>query len=73
MADLSILLIVRRPSLTTNGIASKLESNKINSDTFLAASLPLVIATPQSETFNAKTSLTPSPTKPTVRLLACNI
>ena len=39
-AERSILFIVRLPSPTTFGIEAKLESSKINWETFLVASLP---------------------------------
>ena len=65
-AERWILLIVLLPSATTFGIDAKLESNKINCDTLLVASLPFAIAILQSAVFRANTSLTPSPVIATV-------
>ena len=65
-ALLWILFIVLLPSSTTLGIESKLESIKTIWLTFLAASLPFIIAILQSASFNARTSFTPSPVIATV-------
>ena len=60
-ADRWILLIVRLPSATIAGMDPKSESISTSWDTFLAASLPDCMAILQSASFNAITSLTPSP------------
>ena len=65
-AERSMLFIVLRPSATTLGIDAKFESSRTNCETFLLASLPLAIAILQSASFNARTSLTPSPVIATV-------
>ena len=62
--------MVRLPSATTFGIDAKLEFSNTSCDTFLAASLPEAIATLQSASLSARTSLTPSPVIATVCPLA---
>jgi len=62
----SILLMTRRPSATTDGMAAKSESNSTICETWHATSLPEAIATLQSAALSAKTSLTPSPVMATV-------
>ena len=50
---------------TTEGICAKSESSRTICADCFAASLPAAIAIPQSASFSASTSLTPSPTIPT--------
>ena len=56
----------RLPSATTFGIDAKLLSRSTRLLTFFAASEPEAIAIEQSDSFNASTSLTPSPVIATV-------
>ena len=56
----------RRPSATMRGMDAKLESNSTRELTFFAASDPDAIATEQSASLSASTSLTPSPVIATV-------
>ena len=65
-ADLSRLFMERLPSATTFGIDAKLLSRSTRLLTFFAASEPEAIAIEQSDSFNASTSLTPSPVIATV-------
>ena len=65
------LLIERRPSRTTCGMEAKFESKSTSWETFRAASLPEAIATLQSASFSASTSLTPSPVIATVCFFFC--
>ena len=51
----------RRPSPTTDGIASNVESSSTSCATARVAELPEPIATPMSASFSASTSFTPSP------------
>ena len=60
------LLMDCRPSCTTRGMEAKLESSSTRLDTVRAASLPEAMATEQSASFRASTSLTPSPVMATV-------
>ena len=60
------LLTTRRPSSTTEGIFEKSLSSRTSCAACAAASLPDAIATEQSASFNASTSLTPSPVIATV-------
>ena len=69
-ADRSMLLITRLPSRTIWGRASKLESSSTIWETCWAASLPAAMATEQSASLRASTSLTPSPSMATVWPLA---
>ena len=71
--DLCTLLITRRPSSTTAGIDSKLESSKTIFAADLAASDPSPIAIPQSDVFMARISFTPSPVTPTVLPASFNV
>ena len=71
LATRSMLLITRRPSATTWGSAEKLESSSTSWATPRVASLPDAIATPQSASFSARTSLTPSPVIATVWPRCC--
>ena len=66
LADRWILLTTRRPSATTDGMVEKSDSSKTNWETCAAASQPDAMATEQSASFRASTSLTPSPVMPTV-------
>ena len=61
-----ILLMTRRPSATTLGMAAKSLSSSTSWATWQAASAPEAMATPQSASFNASTSFTPSPVMATV-------
>ena len=70
-ADRWILLMTRRPSPTTLGSAAKSESNSTSCATWLAACAPDAMAMPQSASFNANTSFTPSPVMATVCPFAC--
>ena len=68
------LLMERRPSATTAGIEAKSLSTSTISATLRAASEPAAMATEQSASLSASTSLTPSPVMATVwsrRLSAC--
>ena len=65
-ADRSILLMTRRPSMTTEGRAAKSEFKSTNWETWQAASLPAAMAMLQSASLRASTSLTPSPVMATV-------
>ena len=56
----------RRPSATTGGSASKVESSSTSCATARVASDPEPIATPMSASFNASASFTPSPVIATV-------
>ena len=60
-AERWILLTTRLPSNTTDGILAKSESKRTICAALDAASLPDAIAILQSASFNASTSLTPSP------------
>ena len=66
LADRWILLTTRLPSNTTDGIHAKLDSNNTTCAAWHAASLPDAIATLQSASLSASTSLTPSPVMATV-------
>ena len=66
-----MLLMTRRPSATTPGSAAKSESSSTSCATWLAACAPDAIAMPQSASFNASTSFTPSPVMATVWPFAC--
>ena len=61
LATRSILLTTLLPSFTILGNTEKSDSVKTTSATLLAALIPLARAIPQSASFNAKISLTPSP------------
>ena len=61
-----MLLISRLPSATTLGMAAKSDFSSTNWDTWLAAWEPEAMAMPQSASFRASTSLTPSPVMATV-------
>ena len=61
-----ILLMTRRPSPTIPGIAAKSDSSSTSWATWLAAWAPEAMAMPQSASFRASTSLTPSPVIATV-------
>ena len=65
-AERSILLMTRRPSATTEGIAAKFDSSSTMCETWQAASEPEAIATEQSASLRARTSFTPSPVMATV-------
>ena len=67
-----MLLITRRPSCTTWGMEAKLESSSTTWATWQAASDPEAMATPQSASFRASTSLTPSPVMATVWPAFCS-
>ena len=60
------LLMDRLPSATTAGIEAKSLSTKTISATLRAASEPAAMATEQSASLSASTSLTPSPVMATV-------
>ena len=66
VAERSMLLITRRPSATTDGMAAKLDSSSTMCETWLAASEPEAMAMEQSASLRASTSLTPSPVMATV-------
>ena len=66
LAERSMLFTTLLPSITTDGIQAKLESNKTSCDACAAASLPDAIAILQSASFSARTSFTPSPVIATV-------
>ena len=61
-----ILLTTRLPSITTDGIHAKLDSSNTTCEACTAASLPDAMATLQSASFKASTSLPPSPVNATV-------
>ena len=61
-----MLLITRRPSATTLGMAEKSELRSTSWAAWQAASEPEAMAMPQSASFRASTSLTPSPVMATV-------
>ena len=61
-----ILLMTRRPSATTLGMAAKSLSSSTSWATWQAASAPEAMAMPQSASFKASTSFTPSPVMATV-------
>ena len=61
------LLMERRPSATTAGMAAKSFSTNTISATLRAASEPAAMATEQSASLSASTSFTPSPVMATVR------
>ena len=65
-AELWMLLMTRRPSRTIYGMDAKLESSSTRLEQSFAASLPAAMATLQSASFRASTSLTPSPVIATV-------
>ena len=58
--------MTRRPSRTTLGMAEKSDRSSTIWATWLAAWLPEAMAMPQSASFRASTSLTPSPVMATV-------
>ena len=60
------LLIERLPSATTSGMREKSLSTSTTSETLRAASDPEAMATEQSASRRARTSLTPSPVMATV-------
>ena len=60
------LLMERRPSATTAGMEAKSLSTSTISATLRAASEPAAMATEQSASLSARTSLTPSPVMATV-------
>ena len=66
-----MLLMTRRPSATTEGMEEKSEFMRTRSEIWAATSLPEAMATLQSASFRASTSLTPSPVMATVCLLLC--
>ena len=66
LAERWMLLTTRLPSITTDGIHAKLDSSNTTCEACTAASLPDAMATLQSASFNASTSLTPSPVIATV-------
>ena len=66
LAERWILFTTLRPSITTDGILEKSLSKRTSCATCDAASLPDAIAILQSASFNASTSLTPSPVMATV-------
>ena len=61
-----MLLMTRRPSSTTWGMAEKSESSSTTWATWQAAWAPDAMAMPQSASLRASTSLTPSPVMATV-------
>ena len=61
-----MLLMTRRPSPTIWGMAEKSESSSTSCPTWVAAWAPEAMAMPQSASFMASTSLTPSPVMATV-------
>ena len=65
----SMLLMTRRPSATTEGMEEKSEFISTRSEIWAATSLPEAMATLQSASFRASTSLTPSPVMATVCFL----
>ena len=66
-----ILLMTRRPSMTTLGREEKLESSSTSWEICRAASLPEAMAILQSASLRASTSLTPSPVMATVCPSSC--
>ena len=62
----------RRPSATTGGSESKVESSSTSWATARVASLPEPIATPMSASFSASASFTPSPVMATVWPCDCS-
>ena len=66
LAERWTLLTTLRPSITTDGICAKSESNKTTWAAWAAASLPELNATLQSASLSASISLTPSPVIATV-------
>ena len=61
-----MLLMTCRPSATMDGMEAKSESSSTSLEICEAAWLPEAIAMPQSASFSARTSLTPSPVMATV-------
>ena len=66
-----MLLMTRRPSATTLGRAAKSLFSSTSWATWQALSAPEAMAMPQSASFRARTSLTPSPVMATVWPALC--
>ena len=66
-----MLLMTRRPSATTFGKAAKSLFSSTSWATWQALSAPEAMAMPQSASFRARTSLTPSPVMATVWPALC--